>query len=113
MSWLEKECARKRAEISKWNIQEGDFINLTLNQGDVWHEVKEIVDNRWVVVYNHANSQEIKSYDISYVRKLCRKENVEKIRTCYVATKDRLHKRTFPMDANAYSFKGDKHISQS
>ena len=96
--------------IRTWNIKPGDFINFTFWYGDVWSEVKEY-NNDEVTVYRQMNGNLVISIiSVYWIRKLCRKENIDKIKTCYIVTSKQIIPRYYPMDYYAYAFQGDKHI---
>jgi hypothetical protein len=109
MDWLEKESKRRREIVMSWSICPGDFVNLSTWFGDVWAEVKEYCGT-FLVIYRHNGKYVTEMVDISNVRKLCRKENISKIKTCRIITSERIIKATYPMDPNAYCFQGDEHI---
>lgn len=111
MSWLEKQYDKHRKKVKKWNIQPGDFINLTSQYGDVWQEVKDVL-NDYVLRYNpNGKCGEVNLVDMCAIRKLCRRENINKIKTCHIITAKHHFKRTFPMDSDAHSFQGDENIN--
>jgi len=95
--------------VRSWNIRPGDFVNLVSWSGDVWAEVKKVVGT-WIVVYRHDGKYETDMVDIGNVRKLCRKENIDKIATCQLITEGGIIPATFPMNTDARTFAGDKNI---
>ena len=114
MSWLETISKKRNAEVMKWNIQLGDFVNLMTWFGDVWAEVLEVYGGSSLFIKICRNDEKYKT-DMqlcSNVRKLCRKENISKIETCMKITKERTIKRIYPMNADAYGFQGDEHITE-
>jgi hypothetical protein len=95
--------------VRSWNIRPGDYVNLVSWFGDVWAEVKKVV-GAWIVLYRHDGKYKTDMVSISRVRKLCRKENVDKLVTCRLITADGIIPATFPMNTNARTFVGDKNI---
>ncbi len=108
LSWLEDQYKKQRKEVMSWGIRPGDFINLNTQFGDVWSEVKEYLGT-YIIIYRHeGKGRETMMVDTCAVHKMCKKENVDKIRTCHIITSKEVIKRKFPMDGNAYCFAGDK-----
>jgi hypothetical protein len=95
--------------VRSWNIQPGDFVNLVSWFEDVWAEVKKVVGT-WIVVYRHDGKYKTDMVYIGNVRKLCRKENVNKIATCRLITASGIIPAAFPMNTDARTFVGDKNI---
>lgn len=110
MDWLERECKRRRKIAMSWKIEPGDFVNMSTWFGDVWAEVKSFCGD-WIILYNGTTKSDVTDmYDIGNVRKLCRKENLDKIDTCKIETRDRVIPFHYPMKHGAYSFQGDEHM---
>jgi hypothetical protein len=95
--------------VRSWNIQPGDFVNMVSWFGDVWAEVKKVVGT-WIVLYRHDGKYKTDMVYIGNVRKLCRKENIDKIATCRLITASGIIPATFPMNPDARTFVGDKNI---
>lgn len=95
--------------VRSWNIRPGDYVNLVSWFDDVWAEVKKVV-GAWIVLYRHDGKYKTDMISISSVRKLCRKENVDKLVTCRLITADCIIPAIFPMNTNARTFVGDKNI---
>lgn len=110
MDWFEKEQKRRTKIVMSWNIRPGDLVNLSTWSGDVWAEVKEYC-GPFLVIYRRNGKYKTDMINIGNVRKLCRKENIEKIKTCRIITSERIIKATYPMNPDAYSFQGDEHIT--
>lgn len=97
-------------KVMSWKIEPGDFVNLWNQYGDVWSQVEENAGDL-IIIYKHGGKdQKTTTVSASSIKKLCRKENMYKIKTCYIITDKEKIKRKYPMDADAYGFQGDEHI---
>ena len=110
MDWIEEEINRRTKIVKKWNIKTGDFINLDAWFCDVWAEVKEISGD-YIIRYRYDGKYKTDMVYMGNIKKICRRENRDKIDSCYIISADGIIEARYPINANAYSFQGDENIN--